>query len=357
MNYYGSYYLNSFNELKSFEGLERLATIGGNFRISSEGNDKYMTFKKLSSLSNLTNLTNIGGNFEIYAPNYAIAQLKTIELPALKQINGYLYMRNNNQMNLIFENLEVLGSFNCWYFTTINIPKLQKINKDLYIGIGKDIRGLDFTYYGNEQTILDCFSTIRYVGGNLQINCSGIETFKPLKNLEFVGNNLYFDIGSDDSSMLQSFEGFDKLVTIGGSLIWGTGWTSNPYPTLVKNNFSNIQSFQGFNNLSSIGGFRMSINYGDFSKFTSFAGLENLRQIKGDFTIEIEDSFWGLSDISALTNLETVEGSEFKIKGCYKLKDFTPLKQALTSYQGTFSTYSNGYNPTKSQILNGEGKQ
>ena len=356
-NYYGSYYLNSFNELKSFEGLERLATIGGNFRISSEGNDKYMTFKKLSSLSNLTNLTNIGGNFEIYAPNYAIAQLKTIELPALKQINGYLYMRNNNQMNLIFENLEVLGSFNCWYFTTINIPKLQKINKDLYIGIGKDIRGLDFTYYGNEQTILDCFSTIRYVGGNLQINCSGIETFKPLKNLEFVGNNLYFDIGSDDSSMLQSFEGFDKLVTIGGSLIWGTGWTSNPYPTLVKNNFSNIQSFQGFNNLSSIGGFRMSINYGDFSKFTSFAGLENLRQIKGDFTIEIEDSFWGLSDISALTNLETVEGSEFKIKGCYKLKDFTPLKQALTSYQGTFSTYSNGYNPTKSQILNGEGKQ
>ena len=356
-NYYGSYYLNSFNELKSFEGLERLATIGGNFRISSEGNDKYMTFKKLSSLSNLTNLTNIGGNFEIYAPNYAIAQLKTIELPALKQINGYLYMRNNNQMNLIFENLEVLGSFNCWYFTTINIPKLQKINKDLYIGIGKDIRGLDFTYYGNEQTILDCFSTIRYVGGNLQINCSGIETFKPLKNLEFVGNNLYFDIGSDDSSMLQSFEGFDKLVTIGGSLIWGTGWTSNPYPTLVKNNFSNIQSFQGFNNLSSIGGFRMSINYGDFSKFTSFAGLENLRQIKGDFTIEVEDSFWGLSDISALTNLETVEGSEFKIKGCYKLKDFTPLKQALTSYQGTFSTYSNGYNPTKSQILNGEGKQ
>ena len=57
------------------------------------------------------------------------------------------------------------------------------------------------------------------------------------------------------------------------------------------------------------------------------------------------------------TNLETVEGSEFKIKGCYKLKDFTPLKQALTSYQGTFLTYSNGYNPTKEQILNGEGKQ
>ena len=89
-----------------------------------------------------------------------------------------------------------------------------------------------------------------------------------------------------------------------------------------------------------------------------YRGLtENLRQIKGDFTIEIEDSFWGLSDISALTNLETVEGSEFKIKGCYKLKDFTPLKQALTSYQGTFLTYSNGYNPTKEQILNGEGKQ
>ncbi|KAB6173697.1 hypothetical protein GA413_27395, partial [Bacteroides xylanisolvens] len=73
--------------------------------------------------------------------------------------------------------------------------------------------------------------------------------------------------------------------------------------------------------------------------------------------IEGEDSCWGLSHINAITNRETEEGSEFKIKGCYKLEDFTPLKQALTSYQGTFSTYSNGYNPTKEQILNGEGKQ
>lgn len=101
---------------------------------------------------------------------------------------------------------------------------------------------------------------------------------------------MIFDIGSSERNNLQSFIGFENLTTIGGRLIWGTG-VSSAGSVSTYTSFSNIQSFQGFNNLSSIGGFRMSINYGDFSKFTSFAGLENLRQIKGDFTIEVEDSF------------------------------------------------------------------
>ena len=351
------YYYTSFNELESFEGLERLTTIGGNFKISSEGNDKYISFKKLSSLNNLTNLASIGGNFEIYAPEYEIAQLNTIELPTLKQINGYIYMRNGfymgnrNRMNLVLENLEKLGGFECKSYTILNAPKLKRIDEKLYIGVAASKVGSI-----NAQEILNGLSAITYVGKDLRIDCSGIESFEPLRNLSFVGGDLIFDIGGSERNNLQSFTGFESLTTIGGRLIWGTG-VSSAGSVSTYTSFSNIQSFQGFNNLSSIGGFRMSINYGDFSKFTSFAGLENLRQIKGDFTIEIEDSFWGLSDISALTNLETVEGSEFKIKGCYKLKDFTPLKQALTSYQGTFLTYSNGYNPTKEQILNGEGKQ
>ena len=351
------YYYTSFNELESFEGLERLTTIGGNFSISSEGNDKYISFKKLSSLNNLTNLASIGGNFEIYAPEYEIAQLSTIELPTLKQINGYIYMRNGfymgnrNRMNLVLENLEKLGGFECKSFTTLNVPKLKRIDEKLYIGVTASKVGSI-----NAQEILNGLSAITYVGKDLRIDCSGIESFEPLGNLEFVGGDLIFDIGSSERNNLQSFTGFENLNTIGGRLIWGTG-VSSAGSVSTYTSFSNIQSFQGFNNLSSIGGFRMSINYGDFSKFTSFAGLENLRQIKGDFTIEVEDSFWGLSDISALTNLETVEGGEFKIKGCYLLKDFTPLKQALTSYQGRFTTYSNGYNPTKEQILNGEGKQ
>lgn len=351
------YYYTSFNELESFEGLERLTTIGGNFSISSEGNDKYISFKKLSSFNNLTNLTSIGGNFHIYAPDYEIAQLNTIELPTLKQINGYIYisngfyMGNRNRMNLVLENLDKLGGFECKSYTILNAPKLKRIDGKLYIGVAASRVGSI-----NAQEILNGLSAITYVGKDLRIDCSGIESFEPLGNLEFVGGDLIFDISSSEKNNLQSFTGFESLTTIGGRLIWGTG-VSSAGSVITYTSFSNIQSFQGFNNLSSIGGFRMSINYGDFSKFTSFAGLENLRQIKGDFTIEIKDSFWGLSDISALTNLETVEGSEFKIKGCYKLKDFTPLKQALTSYQGTFSTYSNGYNPTKAQILNGEGKQ
>lgn len=361
-SYYGYYYLSSFHELESFEGLENLTSIGGNFIVYSGGDDKHITFKKLSSFSNLINLTNIGGNFDIDAPKQAITSLKTIELPALKQLDGSLFIRNNNQMNVIFDNLETLGSFNCWQAISFNSPKLKRINKNLYIGEGHDSSSssssLDWIQYSNVQKILNSFSNVSYVGGNLHINCSDIDTFTPLKNLEFIGGNLRFSIDSNDKeNKLQSFEGFEKLTTIGGYLIWNTGWSSTTEPTLKKNNFSNIQSFKGFDSLSSIGGLQMYIYYGDFSQFTSFTGLENLRNIKGDFIIEVEDSSWGLSDISALINLKTVEGDQFKIKGCYMLKDFTPLEQVLTSYQGSFSTNANGYNPTQEQIINGAGKQ
>lgn len=339
----------SFNELESFEGLESLTTIGASFAILSGGNDKYISFKKLSSLNNLTNLTSIGNAFIIKVPDYGIAQLNTIELPTLKQINGSIEIDNGkNRMNLVFENLEKLGVFKYATFTTLNAPKLKRIDGDLYISSQGGL---------NAQEILNGLSAITYVGKDLNIGCSGIESFEPLRHLEFVGGDLRFLVGEAESS-LQSFAGFESLTTIGGKLIWET-YVGSTAGAGAYTSFSNIQSFQGFNNLSSIGGFQMSIDYGNFSKFTSFAGLENLRQIKGDFNIEFSSSKsrCGLSDISALTNLETVEGGKFNIRGCKQLKDFTPLKQALTSYQGRFTTYFNGYNPTKSQILNGEGKQ
>lgn len=356
-DYFNHYNINSFNELESFEGLEKLTSIGRDFIVTSLGDDRNATFQKLSSFSNLISLVSIGGNFEITARYRAITSLKIIELPALKQINGFLRLRNDNSMNLILKNLETLGTFDCLYLTSIDCPNLKKINNNLYIGLGHNYSA-NWENYGSNQKILDGFSAVNYIGGDLKIYCNKIESFTPMSNLEFVGGDLIFLISEEEETKLQSFKGFENLTTIGGELVWATGLSTAGSST-TKNNFSNIQSFQGFNNLSSVGGFRLSIYYGDFLQFTSFKGLESLKNIKGDFVIEVETSYssWGLSDISALTNLETVEGDQFNIKGCYMLKDFTPLKQVLTLYQGSFSTKKNGYNPTQQQIINGEGKQ
>ena len=104
------YNINSFNELESFEGLEKLTSIGRDFIVTSLGDDRNAAFQKLSSFSNLISLVSIGGDFEITARYRTITSLKIIELPALKQINGFLRLRNDNNMNLILKILETLGT-------------------------------------------------------------------------------------------------------------------------------------------------------------------------------------------------------------------------------------------------------
>ena len=63
-----------------------------------------------------------------------------------------------------------------------------------------------------------------------------------------------------------------------------------------------------------------------------------------------------LSSIHAFNSLQQVNGEEISIKDCVILKDFTPLQNVLQTFNGTFITEGNGYNPTKEQILNGQGK-
>ena len=46
--------------------------------------------------------------------------------------NGF-YMGNRNRMNLVLENLEKLGGFECKSYTILNAPKLKRIDEKLYI--------------------------------------------------------------------------------------------------------------------------------------------------------------------------------------------------------------------------------
>lgn len=88
---------------------------------------------------------------------------------------------------LFLKILEKLGGFECKSYTILNAPKLKRIDEKLYIGVAASKVGSI-----NAQEILNGLSAITYVGKDLRIDCSGIESFEPLRNLSFDGRR--FDI-------------------------------------------------------------------------------------------------------------------------------------------------------------------
>lgn len=58
-------YENTFLSFISFNGLNNLETIGGNFKLRGSYHEGYSSFNQLNSFKGLEQLKNIGGNFTI----------------------------------------------------------------------------------------------------------------------------------------------------------------------------------------------------------------------------------------------------------------------------------------------------
>ena len=77
----------SLKSLASFEGLESLETIGGNFRVIAESSSS-SSLESLSSFKGLSGLKSIGGDFEVNAYN-SLNSLASFEgLESLTNIGG-----------------------------------------------------------------------------------------------------------------------------------------------------------------------------------------------------------------------------------------------------------------------------
>ncbi len=187
------------------------------------------------------------------------------------------------------------------------------------------------------------------INGNLEINCSSLNSFDGLYGLKRIGGNLTIKDGR-----FTSFEGLNNLEHIGGSF----------RITSSSSSLGRLQNFSGLGSLSEIGGdFEVSSSSSSSSQFNLYLpalktvpgafGLEGFRfvdipkleSIGGSFTIT------EVNAIGTLDNLKTV--GDITIKDCKELTDFCNWKPVLMNYNGTFSVSGCGYNPTKYQILNG----
>ena len=225
----------------------------------------------------------------------------------------------------------------------------------------------------NKITSFEGLNSLQVIGGSFKLTAisstvheassfNALESFEGLNNLEYIGGGMELTSAiieqarvSASFKCLKSFRGLNKLASIGGDLILSCKTHPTEGYTSSSTSFRALQSCEGLNHLESIGG-SLIFEAGSFTEFGSFNGLENLKTIGKNIRIKMEKLRPSLSNIDAFNSLQQVNGEEISITDCVILEDFTPLQNILQTFNGTFITEGNGYNPSKEQILNGQGK-
>ena len=349
----------------SFEGLNSLKSIGGDFEINTSSSSfSSSSLSALESFEGLENLQTIGGNFEIDAKkNNSLTALESFEgLENLQAIGGNFKVTTISSLNS-------LASFK-------GLNSLKSIGGDFEIDAKND----------NSLTALESFEgleNLQAIGGNFKVttisSLNSLASFKGLNSLKSIGGDFEIDAKNDNSlTALESFEGLENLQAIGGNF---KVTVSNSY-SYYYSSLTSLASFKGLGNLKSIGGdfeIDASSSY-SLSALESFEGLENLQAIGGNFKVTTISSLTSLASFKGLNSLKSIGGKnlvidhcpalsniddlknvealdEISITGCPKLYDFCILKNVVQNMSGTFYVNGNGYNPTKKQLLDGACSQ
>lgn len=336
----------------SLQGLDNLQSVGGTLNIRGSANlkglgklnniGKDFIINSVSSFEGIGNITTIKGDLSIQS--YDLTSFKGLE--SLSSIEGDFIMKDGRD----FESFEGLNNLKT-IKGNFELQSNQMFNKFTSFEGLNNLQVIDGSF-----KLTAISSTVHYAS-----SFNALESFKGLNNLERIGGSMELTSTiveqakvSSSFKSLASFRGLDKLTSIGGNLILSCNDNPAQYPTSCTS-FTALQSCEGLNHLEIIGG-SLIFKAGYFKVFESFNGLENLKIIGSNICIKMDQLTRSLSSIHAFNSLQQVNGEEISIKDCVILKDFTPLQNVLQTFNGTFITEGNGYNPTKEQILNGQGK-
>jgi hypothetical protein len=262
----GSLQIERNPQLRSLDGMNNLATLGGNLIIG--GGDANPVFggdadnPLLTEVDALAKLTRINGN------------LIVTHNPLLENLDGLANVH-------IVDGDIVIGPVPFFVGNSIGLHSLGLKNL-------AEVKG-NFQIAGDSLLQnLDGLEKLQKVGGILSIyNHSKLTDIDALQNLEAVGG---LEIASNDS--LGDFEGLDHLQTI-----HGLG---------LKISFNqSLTSLAGLGGLTSIKG-ELTIDSND--RLTSLDGLDSLNELEGGISITGNGS---LSDIDALAFVRTIEGNLF----------------------------------------------
>ena len=292
-------------KLVSFEGLNNLKSIQGNFTTSG------VSFKSLTSLET------IGGDF-------TVSSVESFEgLENLNSINGCLTIDEATSCKGLTKINTLLELNTCWITSYEGLDNLNTIQGNFTVKNGwmTNFKGL-----GNLTNIGGKFILIADKTGNYESLCNNLVNFEGLDNLQNIGSDFIIEsnaYGGYAFNSLKSFKGLDNLTIINGNFIINSSastvyWTSENYG--VGYSLVTLESFDGLTNLSEIGGnfeihstassSNAKVGY-SLSGLKSLKGLDNLMKIDGNFIISASGNvknFTSLTFNDGPVNLITING-------------------------------------------------
>ncbi len=326
----------------------------------------YLT--KLNSLASLSNLTQIGGNLHVIGGNYE----SLTGLENLKHIRGNLEIQTNGSSLEGFNIEEIEG--NCYLSKLPNVTSLQPLESLQRVGNvfnlaennyatsiesikkvhAKSVVIENFT----ELTSLEGFPVHDELDNIILTNLSKVTSLAPLANLKQLTNQLLIlNLGITNLNGLHSLETLDELIFFENLELTNINGLSNNLKVHTLFDISGspkITSLAPLAPYTSFGGLRLR----NLESLTSLNGLENITTItQGGITIQGNRN---LTDITALTNLETINFYQQRDKLIFqyndKLEDFCAVSDLLQKYASQYRvTLSNNYyNPTVTDLQNGD---
>ena len=305
-------------ERMSFEGLNNLESIGGNFNVRLYSHNNSDIYKSIS-LKSLKKLKTVGGNL-------ALSNIENFEGPEnLSEIGDSLILTRIMSCTGLtgIRSLKSLKADRIYSFEGLN--NLTTISGDFCCENGyleNNFNGLN-----NLQTIGGDFTLKVSKGYSLAdedyASFNGITSFDGLNNLKDIGGNFLIDVNTSMSAFnsLENFKGLENLNTVNGDFIINV--INNDENKRSNNTILNaLSSFDGLTNLTKIGGdFRINVNCNAYSYSTyalcqlqTLKGLDNLSEVNGDFIIEVvgldskTDAFNSLTFSDGPKNLSLING-------------------------------------------------
>ncbi len=320
------------------------------------------------------NYTRINGSLVIgKLENEGYSNIESLSpLLSLKHIDEHFYMQYNGVLTTTsgLDNIVYIGN----YFAILLNPSLVNIaGLNNLENIAGDLLLEDNPLISNFEE----FSQLSIIGGNLYLNRNElIPNLDWLINLTSIGGFLTVQ----QSPLIRNVDGLSNLTHLGNSLVFskidslndlsGLQNLSGPITGLSIKDNNSLISLNGLENIRITGGLTISNNnmledltplinttnlsnhveISNNSALTNLIGLNNLNSIGTKMTINYNENLINLNGLSNLLNV----GQILTIHDNNNLTDFCDLQNLFNNGSSSdFVAYSNAYNPTKQDIIDG----
>lgn len=320
----------SIDNVRSLDGLYGLSRINGDLIEISDA---------LLSFEGLNNLETVEGNFE--ADNISFESLKS-----LTTIGGNLIVSNIES----FVGLENLSEIRGGTLSMNNVASCQGLS---------NIKALQ-NIKADGVNSFEGLNNLMEISLNFNVTNSNIVDFQGLNSLRSIGSDFKL-VSTGGFNKLVSFSGLEQLQIINGDFV---------IDAQASSAFNSLESFQGLNNLYMINGDfsikaiahsaqAQGYNSSVLNSLKSFEGLLNLNTIGGNFEVYAYDNIdyryslppyvlCKLQSLKGLDNLQEI-GKKFIIKGdedgssdCLTSLGFLMGPQKLSVINGDFIIESCG---------------